>query len=164
MCRGQIDPELKEIYFNFFARFSRFEYCLKKHGFREPQKDWVKTSWECFSRRFSCAYSGSEYSILHKEEYLSTGSLLKLVKIHDQGNNDWKSITIKKGSSELTRMIYLLKTLRNNLFHGDKNSDQGIGGQRDKDLLLSGSRILDGMAELADSELTGFWDDYKIVT
>ena len=158
MCRKQIDPELKEIYFNFFARFSRFEYCLKKHGFRKQQNGWVKTSWECFGSQFSCAYSDSEYPTLHKQEYLWTDPPQKLVEIHDHGNNDWRSITTNEGPPKLTTMISLLKTLRNNLFHGEKNSDREIDRQRDKCLLRSGAKILDDMAELAN-----FGDDYKIV-
>ena len=158
MCRGQIDCELKEIYFNFFARFSRFEYCLKKHGFREQQNGWVKTNWQCFGSQFSCAYSDSEYSTSHKEEYLWIDPPRKLVRFDEQGNNVWESITANKSPPELTIMVCRLKRLRNNLFHGDKNSDRESDRQRDKCLLRSGAKILDDMAELAN-----FGDDYKIV-
>lgn len=63
----------------------------------------------------------------------------------------WAPIVQGPGESEAAHVLRLLKTARNNLFHGGKYPDGPIAEvARDRDILRSALAILDGCYELHD--------------
>ena len=164
MCRGQIDCELKEISFSFFYCFSCFEFCLKKHGYYHACKGKpipFKVDWCKFTEELHECYGSSPPPTAEKLKELSP----KKPMVNSKNDICWKEICTVNCPSEMHKTVKRLQAVRNNLFHGEKGWGQGTGNiNRDKELLCAGVDVLRELAKLANSELAGFWDDYKIVT
>ena len=65
----------------------------------------------------------------------------------------WKNVGLEDCKSELCKVVRLLRTIRNNLFHGGKHGADGWDDpQRTKELLLVGKSVLDQLAYAANFE------------
>lgn len=150
MCYTQIDSEIKETYFAFFYKFSRFEYCLKKY-FLDKENDSLNKCWKSFVCKFSNCYIISPAA----KELLSNPPNKLSFK---NGDSVWNCVSTTDCFSKMDQVVYMLTTVRNNLFHGDKHGDIDNGSvQRNLELIRTGISVLDDLAKLA-----GFVDDYNV--
>jgi len=148
----EIDDELKEISFEFFYWFSRFEFALKENNFLKDKNPGAKAepSWDEFRERY-------------KNEYIASAQAIKLIQLHPKrqfvaqaGEQEWKPVGVDHCNNDLCKVITMLNTVRNNLFHGGKHGDIDIDSKaRNIELLTIGKMVLKQLAKLS-----GFEHDY----
>jgi hypothetical protein len=147
--KEDINNELKDIAFDFFYWFSRFEFALKENKFlkRDGAGDIAEPGWEKFIEQ-------------HKRTFQHTDESKKLLelnpkrqKVGENSDLEWRKVGLDDCGSDLCKVVRLLKTIRNNLFHGGKHGGEGWDDpERSKELLKVGKTILDQLAELATFE------------
>lgn len=147
--KEDINNELKDLAFDFFYWFSRFEFALKENEYlkRDGAGDNAEPGWEKFIDQ-------------HKPTFRHTDETRKLLELNPKrqkvgGNSDlkWRNVGLDDCDSELCKVVRLLKTIRNNLFHGGKHGAQGWDDpERTQELLVVGKTILDQLAGLANLE------------
>ncbi|MBS3669618.1 hypothetical protein [Vreelandella boliviensis] len=152
MRKEDINTELKELTFDFFYWFSRFEFALKENKFlkREGIGDNAEPGWDQFVDQYKQAFH-------HTDE---TRRLLALnpkrQKVSENSGLKWKDVGLDDCDSDLCKVVRLLKTIRNNLFHGGKHgAEDWDHPERTKALLVVGKNILDQLVSMA-----GFEADY----
>jgi hypothetical protein len=136
----ELSEELKKASFEFFYWFSRFEFALKENGFLKSEEYGAKAepSWEKFKDRY-------------KEKYQTTEEAKRLIQLHPKRQLvfaykklGWKPVGINHCNNDLCRVITMLSTIRNNLFHGGKHGDIEVDDKGRNLLLLSlGKQVLD---------------------
>jgi hypothetical protein len=149
MQRKAINKKLEEVGFDFFYRFSRFEFALKENGYLKSTKPGaaVEPGWDAFVKKWFDSYS------ISKE-----GSQLLSAKPQHQvvgtsGELEWDDVNLSDCKSDLARVIRLLKTVRNNLFHGGKHQAKSWDNpKRTQKLLALGTTVLGQLAHLASIE------------
>lgn len=152
MRRDEINNELKNLAFEFFYSFSRFEFTLKENKLLksiQPGKN-AEPGWVAFSSKY-------------KRVFQHTDQTRKLLELKPKGQKvgenlelEWKDVGLNDCDSDLCSVVRMLKTIRNNLFHGGKHGADGWDDpERTKELLMLGKIILDQLAEIA-----GFDADY----
>ena len=113
--------EDEKLVFKFFAIFSRFEYALKRTGFLRDQEraeaDWDRYS-TCLRGRF--AVLGS-LTFTDACAYLEQESPRQ--QVVDGTRLTWKACLRGNGESEESYVLRMVRTVRNNLFHGGKYPD-----------------------------------------
>ena len=147
--KEEIEDPLKEYAFDFFYWFSRFEFALKENHFlkRCAVGDNAEPGWDAFVERYANEFE-------HTDE---TNKLIELnprrQKVGENLDLQWRDVGMEDCNSELCKVVRLLKTIRNNLFHGGKHGAEGWDNpERTQDLLITGKSILDQLARLADIE------------
>ncbi|EPA8366055.1 hypothetical protein ACQ676_001547 [Vibrio fluvialis] len=149
MRKEDIQSDLKNLAFDFFYWFSRFEFALKENKFlkREGDGENAEPGWDTFVERYSQTFQHSEQTMRLLE--LSP----KRQKVGPNLDLEWRNVGLDDCRSELCKVIRLLKTIRNNLFHGGKHGADGWDEpHRSKELLEVGKSILDQLARAADFE------------
>ncbi|MBO6850092.1 MAG: hypothetical protein JJ867_06400 [Marinobacter sp.] len=153
MRKEDINNELKDLTFDFFYWFSRFEFALKENKYlkRDGIGDNAEPGWCKFVDQHKQAFQ-------HTDE---TRSLLALnpkrQKVGENAGLEWRDVGLDDCDSDLCKVVRLLKTIRNNLFHGGKHGAEGWDDpERTKNLLVVAKIILDQLAGLARFEA-----DYK---
>lgn len=149
MRRDQITEDLKKASFEFFYGFSRFECALKECGYLKSFELGAKAepNWDMFEDKYS-------------DSYIQNQKVEKFIKLHPKRQIvahakelDWKPVGLNHCKSELCTLITMLKTVRNNLFHGGKHSDIEVEDiDRILELLTLGKAALDHLAESSDLE------------
>ena len=140
----------RDLVFEFFWKFSVFECALKRFGFykRDPKKRSeynAEPDWNRFGAEAAKTFDGVEDSGFQ-------AAVARLVKLQPKkqiiknGKLAWKPVERKNqgNGSDLEYAITLLKTVRNNLFHGGKFPDgppQEIA--RDRGVLRAALAVLD---------------------
>lgn len=142
--------------FEFFFWFSRFEAALKESGFlkNEAEGSTAEPSWERFTAD-------------HAHNYRSTESGKKLLELAPErqvvGSGKaliWRPVRIDDCQNELCRVVRMLKTLRNNVFHGGKSGGSGWDRpDRTTELLDAGTAEIHHLAELAGLK-ADMWQRY----
>lgn len=153
MQKEKIDSILRENAFDFFYWFSRFEFCLKEAGIFKSEDIGrnAEPGWSRFVSKYENKFQPSKES----ERLMELDP--KCQKIGANSSLEWKSIHFDEVDSDLFKVVKLVKTIRNNLFHGGKHGDRGWDNpDRSKELLTIGKIILDQLAEMASFE-----EDYK---
>lgn len=150
MRKDEISENLKERAFDFFYWFSRFEYALKENQFLQHcgVGDNAEPGWDVFVERYAGAFDHTEQTI----KLIELNPKRQKVGVHSK--LEWREVGLADCSSELCKVIRLLKTIRNNLFHGGKHGAEGWDNkERTEELLVTGKSILDQLAELAQIEV-----------
>ena len=153
MHRNEITENLKNNAFEFFYWFSRFEFALKENGYLKDKNVGAKAEahWDDFINEYKNGYSVSEEA----KELIRLHPKRQMVA--DLGKLEWKPVGISHCNNDLCRIITMLKTVRNNLFHGGKHGDQEVDVlERSIKLVVVCKIILDQLAKLANFE-----DDYR---
>lgn len=147
--KEDIEHPLKEYAFDFFYWFSRFEFALKENHFLKRNRigDNAEPGWDAFVERYAKTFE-------HTDE---TKKLIELnprrQKVAENLNLQWRDVGMEDCNSDLCRVVRLLKTIRNNLFHGGKHGAEDWDNPvRTQDLLVTGRQILDQLARMADIE------------
>lgn len=153
MQREEIGAELKDVAFDYFYWYSRFEFALKEHHFLKDEQAGAKAeaSWKKFQEKHSGGYNVSNEA-------------RRLIKLHpkrqivlERGGLDWRPVGIAHCKDDLCKVIVMLATVRNNLFHGGKHGDADVDSrERNLELLKLGKLVLDQLAQMANLE-----GDYK---
>jgi hypothetical protein len=149
MRREEISRQTSLIAFDFFFWFSRFEYALKDNGYLRTDTPGAaaEPGWEKFTVEWETRYtlSGSAGHLLAAPPQLQI--------VGEGGNLSWRPVRLTDCKTDLAKVVRLVKTIRNNLFHGGKHgSDDWDNAMRTEALLVSGKRILDERAVLARLE------------
>ncbi len=130
--------------FEFFAKFSRLEYALKKNKFSKDLHGYVETDFVKF-----------EVSIdeVHINKYIKDFiTYLDKEPIRQIELDGTYGIGIKPSGSDVQRLSKHLKKIRNNLFHGSKfpNLPEYMDGSRGDRLIRDGINAIDYLASLND--------------
>ena len=149
MKRDQVSNTVTQLAFEFFFSFSRFESALKENGFLKSKKPGVRAdpSWELFVLQWERGYTSSA----------SAQSLIALSPqtqvVAEGGRLDWTPTVPKDSMSELGVVVLMLKTVRNNLFHGAKHGAANWDDlERTSELMVSATSILPELAKMAGLE------------
>ena len=146
MRDDQIDDALRRAVFDFFYKFSRFEFALKENDFWKNRKRGkimtVEPDWKKFV---------NEKSI----ELRATPEIEKLIALNPKqqivakdGQLEWRPVKIDP-LCKLTSAVCMLRVVRNNLFHGGKHGADGWDDpERTKVLVTVGAQVLDQLAKL----------------
>ncbi len=150
MSKTNFDECFKSLAFDFFYKFSRFEFALKEEqDFRKANdKNLTHYAWNAFINKHKNAYEISE-----------TGKFLldkkpKKQICDENGNLNWETQSFEK--MDLEAVVRNIKTVRNNLFHGGKH-DRGLWSDtdRNRELIIASTKILDQLSSLLELK-----DDY----
>lgn len=147
-----IDEAVKNSAFEFFLWFSRFEFALKENGkVRRGPHGVAQPDWDAFIRDHEGTYEPTD---LARELYDSPPDVQKF---RNGGTWEWAPLTFDQGQSELSKLVLVVKTVRNNLFHGGKHNSAGWDDPTRVRFLLSRSlAAVDSFAQLA-----GYEADYQ---
>lgn len=149
MQRDAIDSELTQLAFDFFFRFSRFEFALKANGYLKSHQPGAvaEPGWDEFVAKHSNDY-GCNLNALAllarppERQVVANGDALS-----------WRAVGLDDCRSDLERVVRLLKTVRNNLFHGGKHGGESWDSpERTRQVLIAGSAVLEDLAAVANIE------------
>ena len=153
MKRNDITPELERAAFEFSYWFARFEFCLKEAAFLKSDRPGKKAepNWDMFVRAKRSAYAlSADATALLKaapQQQVMTG----------KATLAWKDISFDANEHDLQKMAILLRTVRNNLFHGGPRAATSWDDANHAVALLGHATVvLDELATLA-----GFARDYR---
>jgi hypothetical protein len=155
MRYDKVKDDLRPLIFDFFFWFSRFESALKENGWLQSKQAGATalTDW----RQFVEAY---------EEDYALSEIGGRLIAENPQkqimGNNGltFTDLVFEHDDSQLKRVTLLLRTVRNNLFHGGKSgSHYWDDPARIQVLLPLCLTILNELAEFGDlkADYTGYY-------
>ena len=153
MHREDVDSDLRDLVFEFFFRFSRFESALKERGYRRWTNagDKASPSWHKFAADHRDTYEPNAAAV-HLME-----AKPKIQVICDDGTLHFVEEPIAENAPVLDRVIAHAQTVRNNLFHGGKHGgDSWDDPARMRVLLASTIGVLDDLADRG-----GFGGDYS---
>lgn len=153
MRKGEIPNELSLLAFDFFYRFSRFEFCLKENGYLKSEITGQKAEpgWDKFVER-------------HAETYVLTAEAAELLAsppdrqvVGDGLALEWVPVGFHDCRSDLSKVVRAVKTVRNNLFHGGKHGAAGWDiPERTHYLITWSAAVLECLVETGD-----FRGDYE---
>lgn len=155
MRKDDITTDLAKAAFDYFYWFSRFEFALKEHGFLKSKEEGEKAEpqWGEFVSKYSGEYQltddAKELIVLHpKRQVIGAG-----------GGLDWKPVGLEHCNNDLCKVVTMLTTVRNNLFHGGKHGDKEMDDVKRNILLLeTAGKVLKQLAQTA--EFQGDYDRY----
>ncbi len=114
-----LPAENRELVFRFFLVFSRFEYALKRAGFTITSRNSVQPSWGGFSSRYHPVFNPSQTSELRVAcDYFIDNPPRK--QILDGGNLAWSAPQFHTTKPLFIWLVLMVRSVRNNLFHGGK--------------------------------------------
>jgi hypothetical protein len=133
----------------FFSQYSAFECALKREGFLKAgwnntaEADWNKFSLYARGRLSSVTEEGFHEAVNAIKKYSPQRQVVR------DGRLAWDSVEIRRGESEEQFVLRLVKTVRNNIFHGGKYSDGPISEvARNRAILKAALLILKGCIEI----------------
>jgi hypothetical protein len=149
MQHESISAPLTQKAFEFFFWFSRFEAALKESGHLKNDAEGSKAepSWESFVKAYAGTYipteSGKELIALAPERQI-VGAGKKL---------SWRPVGTEDCQTDLCKVVRMLTTVRNNLFHGGKSGGAGWDQPRRTEALLDAANAeIHALAQLAGLE------------
>jgi|SRR3990172_4137985 len=139
----------RDLVLDFFWKFSVFECALKRAGFlRAGRKNAAEADWDRFGRQVQGQFAQVS-SPGFKEAVDQLRRLSPNRQVVRDGQFGWDPVVQQTGESDEAYALRLLKTARNNLFHGGKYPDGPINEvARDRDILRAAVTILDGCYEM----------------
>lgn len=135
--REKVAPEA----YDLFAVFQRFEYALKKSGFRQDRKP--DASWRKFADALPPEFFDRMRASKEAEIYFKAPPDHLVMAV---SGVDWSQSPDPVNSS--AELFDSIRTARNNLFHGDKAHDN----RRDRDLMIAALFILNSAYEVAEAD------------
>ena len=152
MQREHIPDDLRNLAFDFFYWFSRFEFALKENRILKSDNpgDNAEPGWNRFIET-------------HQDGWKPTSAASKLLAERPQrqivtvSGLDFREVGFNNGASQLEMVVRYAQTVRNNLFHGGKHGNAYWDDpKRMRRLLSTTVDVLDDLAQLA-----GIEGDYK---
>lgn len=139
----------RDLVLDFFWKFSAFEHALKTGRYLTVGKDkTAEPDW----RRFGREIRGQFGKISTPEFRRAVDKLQRIApqrQIVREGQLGWEPVIRGKSDSEEEFTLRLLKTARNNLFHGGKYPEGPIDEiERNQDILRAALTILNGCSSI----------------
>lgn len=152
MRHEEISKPLRDLAFDFFYWFSRFEFALKEAGIRKSDVvgDRAEPGWDKFIAKYHAAYVPTHAA----KELIAENPKRQII---GQTDLDFREVGFNNGASDLERVVRLAQTVRNNLFHGGKHGSSYWDDPARMQRLLSLTIVI--LNDLA--RLGGFEADYK---
>lgn len=144
--REQIQDDVAKEAFEFFYWFSRFEFALKDAGYLKSEKVGApaEPGWDAFVRKYE-----GRYSLTAKAQELLDANPER--QVVGRSGLEFRPVSFEGDQSDLSKIVRLTKTVRNNLFHGGKDSAKGWDDQsRMQTLLPLVVAVIDEFAQLAE--------------
>ncbi len=151
-----VTKSLTQKAFEFFFWFSRFEAALKESGFlkNETEGAIAEPDWKHFVET-------------HAGNYALTESGKRLIELAPEreivGNGkkrSWRAVGLYDCQTELCKVVRMLRTVRNNVFHGGKSGGAGWDQpKRTEELLDAATSELQALVKLA-----GFEADFQQIS
>lgn len=152
----------KDLLLDFFIVFSRFEYSLKRAGFlksndgsAEPNHDKFGSTYK---NQFQDLIAGSEEFTVAVNYFFDTPPKRQWV---NDGKLDWKNQDQSQLARNLNNLLVLVRTVRNNLFHGGKYPSGPVDNPERNEKLLKNSLVVMKTCLDLDSNVKTFFEDYK---
>jgi hypothetical protein len=145
----------RRLAWEFFVFFSRFEYALKRNQrFLRPGTGDAEANWDRFASDFNAAFLALDQPPLHAAVDFYQASAPRK-QLRSDGSMSWSEPqSWDKREPLLIWLLRVVRTVRNNLFHGGKFPLIPISDpSRDRDLLIHAIAILaaclrlDGLTE-----------------
>jgi hypothetical protein len=139
----------RELVLGFFWKFSVFECALKREGFVQAgRNDAAQPDWSGFGKLIS-----GRFGEVRAKGFQAALRTLKEASPRRQvvrgGQLAWERVERQGAESEEEFVLRLVRTARNNLFHGGKYPDGPIEEvARDKAILRAALGVLEGCYEL----------------
>lgn len=149
MRRNEIDLDCSHLAFDFFYWFSRFEFALKENKYLKSKKegDRAEPGWREFTEVWQTKYISST------EARALLMAAPKQQVVSATGELCWTPVRLDDSKWELAKVIRLLKTVRNNLFHGGKHGVTDWDEPERMMLLVRLAKtVLDQLSQLGDLE------------
>lgn len=133
--------------------FSRFEYAVIRSGFFHVNTG--KVNWDIYLNTVIDSFSINSTAELESScNYLLNNPPNKRTT-DDNGNLIWETMNFQDNMHNLRKIMFCLRTIRNNLFHGNKYPFDGV---RDRGLIKKSLVIIDYLISLSSEELQEhFW-------
>lgn len=141
-------PRLAEAGYDLLAVFSRFEYAMKKGGFR--RENYPDAAWPTFAEQLPQNFFQKMQMSGQAQIYFEAPPD-HLVATAD-GGVGWSGTTL--APNDAASLFQSIKTARNNLFHGDKRHDNN----RDTQLMQAALFVLNEAYK--DAEVTDGFDRF----
>lgn len=145
MQHDRIPEDLRDLAFEFFYWFSRFEFALKEAGYLKDRTVGAKAEpgWQCFVEAWQDAYEPSRAA----QALIVANPQRQVV---GPAGLEFRTVGFNDNPSELGMVVRLARTVRNNLFHGGKHGDETWDDEdRMRQLLPTTITILDELAVLS---------------
>ncbi len=144
-----------KLVFEFFAFFSRFEYSLKRSGFlRRGRNGRAEVDWDKYAKSLEGKFLGVENPEFQAAISSLTGKPPKTQIVTAGDKLDWSDTLQRSGEHDESYILRLVRTVRNNLFHGGKYPHP-VGPidevARNPRLLEAGIVVLRGCLALSES-------------
>ncbi|HEY5056467.1 MAG TPA: hypothetical protein VII58_09915 [Acidobacteriaceae bacterium] len=138
----------RNLVFDFFWKFSVFECALKRGGFLDKQSKYATADWAAFGGEVHEGFVAMKAANFQ----IAVNRINKLnpkCQMRRGEQLSWEPVTRKSDESDTAHTLKLLKTVRNNLFHGGKYPD-GPAEEvaRDREILQAALTILECCYEL----------------
>jgi hypothetical protein len=134
---------------DFFVFFARFEYALKREGMLKGSDRRAEADWDCYVKRARHLFEpNTSTSMRASVDYLLAHPPEKQV-VHS-GELRRAAVTKDVSESNASYILRLVRTVRNNLFHGGKFPDpcgEIADTSRDRSLLRHALTILEECAK-----------------
>lgn len=131
----------QSLVFAFFGLFSRFEFALKRSGFLLGDDKSVSANWDAFANSLRGKLDG-----IQDASYREASALLLSRPPRRQvvDGTDIKWSDSQRGSGEHIEnyLLRLIRTVRNNLFHGGKYPYEPVTDVGRDDALLKASMVV----------------------
>jgi hypothetical protein len=149
----------RELVFRFFVNFSMFECALKRAGFLQHPRNkegYAAPDWKKFADSLGGCFAG-----VHDGPFGQAVALLKASppqqQVVKQGQLGWASQPQLASESAEAYLLRLVKTVRNNLFHGGKYPAVAVEeAARNRDLLEACLVVLEKCRQLSPQLETWF--------
>ena len=146
MRKEEICDHLMRLAFCFFYKYSRFEFALKEN-------DYVKAGHNRLAKPDWCKFVDT-----HCEHIPTSDEAKELMEASPKcqvvaANNslEWKVVELHRYTSDLGKVVRVVQTVRNNLFHGGKHGvEDWDNPKRTEKLLKLGIAVLDQIAKRTD--------------
>ncbi|MCY4641501.1 MAG: hypothetical protein OXC41_02210 [Gammaproteobacteria bacterium] len=134
----------------FLAVFSRMEYALKATGYASDNKDKAFASWDTFANEIAEDFKNvPDKEFVEAVDYLLKNPPRK--QVQDDGELAFKDQVIDGNQKRAQQALLMVRTVRNNLFHGGKylpNGEKERG--RNRILVAHSLTILKHCAQMND--------------
>lgn len=143
--RSQFLSRMEDDWHYVFALFSRFEYAMKRGGFSRAGHRTPTADWERFAEALDARFSG-QFGQNPCTRILFDQPPKKLE--HDRQNSvEWTDVGLEYPRTNRV-LIKIIKTIRNNMFHGDKTTQI----ERNNQLIIAASKVLQDAWEATKGE------------